>query len=289
MATDPLPGNGCTEPLPPPLGTGPGWSRCLSDQQLEGELNRVISARHLPRAPNDIYFLVTPNGLGSCEFNGPDNCALGGSTTGSYCGYHSTASDSVPYAVIPYNAVSGHCQSGNARPNGSTADPTISTISHEHNEAVTDPLGNAWVDSSSNEDGDLCISEFGPALGGVGNAVWNTVIHGHHYYVQAEWSNADGGCEQHAQPDRLSFSAPRRPKAGARLSFKANASAPQARIVAYHWWFGDGRTGHGRRPTHVYRRAGSYRAIVRATDSWENWVLSARVIHVAKAKRSGHR
>ena len=34
----------------------------------------------------------------------------------------------------------GHCQSGNPRPNGSTADPGLSTLSHEHNEAVTDPI-----------------------------------------------------------------------------------------------------------------------------------------------------
>src|SRR5581483_942737 len=46
-ATDPLPGNGCTEPLAPPLGTGPGWSRCLNDQQLQNEINHVISTHRL--------------------------------------------------------------------------------------------------------------------------------------------------------------------------------------------------------------------------------------------------
>ena len=70
--------------------------------------------------------------------------------------------------MIPYNAVTGHCQSGNPRPNASTADPAISTISHEHNESVTDPLGNAWVDSSGDEIADLCITSYGPALGGTG-------------------------------------------------------------------------------------------------------------------------
>ena len=50
------------------------------------------------------------------------------------------------YAVIPYNAVPGHCQSDNPRPNSSTADPALSTLSHEHIETVTDPDGDAWTD-----------------------------------------------------------------------------------------------------------------------------------------------
>ena len=83
------------------------------------------------------------------------------------------AADGLLYAVIPYNAVPGHCQSDNPRPNGSTADPTISTISHEHSEMVTDPVGDAWIDSSGSEDGDLCLTSFGPAIGGSGASAWN--------------------------------------------------------------------------------------------------------------------
>jgi hypothetical protein len=285
VATDPLPGNGCAEPLAPPLGTGPGWSRCLNDQQLENELGHVVRTDRLPRSTRDIYFLVTPNGLGSCEFAGPDNCALGGATSGSYCGYHSETPDGLLYAVIPYNALHGHCQSTNPRPNSSTADPTLSTMSHEHNEMVTDPLGNAWIDSSSSEDGDLCISTFGSAVGGSGSGAWNEVIHRHRYYLQEEWSNANGSCQQRAESDRLSFSAPAHARAGARSSFTAHGSAPQARLESYAWWFGDGRTGHGRRPSHVFKHRGSYRVVLRATDSWANWTLSARTVRVGKRRR----
>lgn len=282
LATDRLPPGppACGEPL-----TGPGWPVCVDDQELVNELNHVIVAHHLPQTGHDIYFLVTPRGLGSCTGTGPVNCALGGATSGSYCGYHSTTPDGLAYAVIPYNAVAGHCQSGNPRPNGSTADPTISTISHEHNETVTDPQGDAWIDSGFNEDGDLCISTFGPPLGGVGGGQWNEVIHRHHYYLQEEWSNADGGCEPRARPDELSISAPAHPRAKVRSQFTAIGSAPQARIVSYNWWFGDGRTARGRRPKHVYKRAGTYRVIVRATDSWDNWVLSARAVKVRRHRR----
>jgi hypothetical protein len=277
---DSLPRNGCTEPLL--LLGGPGWSRCMSDQEIEDEINHVVHSRHLPHTGHDIYFLLTPNGLGTCEFTGPDDCALGGGTYSGYCGYHSSTPDGLLYAVIPYNALNGHCQSTNPRPNGSTADPTISTISHEHNETVTDPFGNAWIDGSFAEDGDLCITSYGPALGGSGSVEYDAVIHGHHYFIQEEWSNADGSCQPRAKPDRLSLSAPARIRAEARGQFSARGSAPQARLLSYQWWFGDGRTGHGRHVDHRFKRAGRYRVVARGTDSWDNWVLSARSVVVGR-------
>jgi PKD domain-containing protein len=278
LDTDALPRNGCTEPLL--LLGGPGWSRCLSDQEIEDEINHVVSSHHLSHTGHDIYFVLTPNGLGSCEFTGPSDCALGGETYSGYCGYHSSTSDGLPYAVIPYNALNGHCQSTNPRPNGSTADPTISPISHEHNETVTDPFGNAWIDGSFAEDGDLCITTYGPALGGSGAGEYNEVIHGHRYFIQEEWSNADGSCQPRARPDRLSFSAPAQIRAEAWGQFIAHGSAPQARLVSYRWWFGDGRTGHGSHVHHRFKRAGRYRVVARGTDSWDNWVLSAGTVVV---------
>ena len=43
LDADPLPPNGCTEPA-----TGPGWTVCLTDAQLETEIERVVAADHLP-------------------------------------------------------------------------------------------------------------------------------------------------------------------------------------------------------------------------------------------------
>jgi hypothetical protein len=280
LATDRLPVSDCSEPL----AAGPGWSECLSDSQLEAEIEHVIAADHLPRTPRDVYFLVTPDGLGSCEASGPDDCALGGDAAGSYCGYHSSTPDgTILYAVIPYNAVSGHCQSGNPRPNSSTADPTISTISHEHNEAVTDPLGNGWIDGPGNEIGDLCISQFGRDLGGSGSAAWNEVIHGGRYYLQEEWSNDDSSCRPRDESDSISFSMTGRASAGNSLSFAGHARDPDGSIVAYNWFFGDGRSGHRRLLSHAYRRAGSYRVVLRSTDRADNWAFYVRTIRVTKS------
>jgi hypothetical protein len=285
LATDRLPADGCSEPV-----TGPGWNVCLSDAQLEAEVEHVTTVDHLRTGDRDIYFLVLPAGLGTCETSGPDNCALGGTGSG-FCGYHSTTPDQqILYAVIPYNAVSGHCQSGNPRPNSSTADPTLSTLSHEHNETVTDPLGDAWIDGSGNEDGDLCIRSYGPNLGGSGAAAWNQVIHGGHYYLQDEWSNDDGSCQPRDETDPVSFSTRARIAARTATTFTGRASDPDGSIAAYDWFFGDGGRSHRRVAAHKFQRAGSYKVTLRATDSSGNWAFASRTIRVAQAPaKDGHR
>jgi hypothetical protein len=275
--TAPLPPNGCSEP-----STGPAWTVCLTDAQLQSELQRVVLTEHLPRTSTDVYFIVTPNGFGDCIDASSSSCALGGSGAG-YCGYHSQTLDGLLYAVIPYNAIQGHCQSDNPRPNSSPADPTISTISHEHNEVVTDPQEDAWIDSLGNENGDLCIQSFGPVIGGSGPTAWNEVIHGGHYYLQEEWSNEDGGCQPRDEANRVSFSNAAHPRAGKRLSFTVRATDPDGAITAYNWFFGDGVGGHGRTPGHMYRRAGVYRVVLRITDRADNWTMYARTVRVATA------
>jgi hypothetical protein len=282
LDTAPLPANGCQEPP-----TGPGWSDCVTDGQLEQQLEQVVAADHLPRGANDIYFIVTPNGLGDCIDSSSSSCALGGSASG-YCGYHSQTLDGLLYAVIPYNAVPGHCQSDNPRPNGSTADPAVSTISHEHNETVTDPEADAWIDQGE-EDGDLCIQNFGPNLGGSGQSAWNEVVHGGHYFLQEEWSNENHACEPREKADRVFFAGPSRPQAAEWLPFASRASAAHGTIVSYDWFFGDGRTGHGRKINHLYRRAGVFRVVLRTTDSAGNWAFYARTLRVARAPSHARR
>ncbi len=274
-ATDPLPANGCHEPA----STGPGWTVCLTDDQLETEIEHVISVNHLPTSDRDIYFVVTPSGLGSCNDGSSSACALGGSASG-YCGYHSNTDGGILYAVIPYNAVPGHCQSNNPRPNSNPADPTISTISHEQNETITDPYGNAWRDASGEEMADLCLTTFGARLGGPTATAWNETIHGGHFFLQEEWSNADSGCEPRAKPDALWFGLTRTSRHARTTSFVARGSDPEGRMVAFQWFFGDGHGGAGRRVSHTFRIPGSYRVMLRSTDSWGNWMFASRTIRV---------
>jgi PKD repeat protein len=51
--------------------------------------------------------------------------------------------------------------------------------------------------------------------------------------------------------------------------------------VAYRWSFGDGRSGSGRLVTHRFSRAGAYKVVLRAVDSWGDWGIYARTIRVS--------
>jgi hypothetical protein len=275
--TDPLPSNGCTEPASGPAG----WTACVTDGQLQRELQHVVTKDRLPMGSTDVYFLVTPNGLGDCnDATGAVSCALGGDING-YCGYHSSTSNGLLYAVIPYNAVAGHCQSDAPRPNG-TADPSISTISHELSEMITDPLGAAWIDSNGDEMGDLCLTSFGPNIdGSTGANAWNEDVNGGHYSLQEEWSNYNGGCEPRVKPDAVSFQSGS--SGSLSLWFRARGFDPQGKIVSYRWSFGDGRGGAGGRPVHRYGRTGSYRVVLHAIDSWGNAAYYAATVTVGRA------
>jgi hypothetical protein len=291
MDTDPLPtdpASRCTEPLAPPLGAGPpGWTACVNDGGIQAELARVLRADGLPSDLQDMYLMVTPNGLGNCFDTGPQDCALGGDANQGYCGYHSsTGNPGILYGVIPYNAVQGHCQSDNPRPNGSPADPTVSTVAHEIAEIATDPVSDGWSDGSGNEIADLCITNYGPSLGGSsGKTAYDEVIDGGHYYIQELWSNFSRACEPYAQPDSVSIGAPRRVAGDRAVQFTARASDPQGKVTGYFWSFGDRRVGHAMDPKHPFLSAGQFTVVLRTTDSWGNWAYATRVLTVRRPRR----
>jgi hypothetical protein len=271
---DRLPKSGCTLPT-----TAPSWKVCLSDSQLQAEIEHVVKAQGLPTTSSDVYFLVTPKGFGSC-MDGTSECSLGGSLDG-YCGYHQyTANQKVDYAFIPYNAVPGHCQSNDPRPNGNAADPALSTMGHELAEMVTDPQGDAWTDASGNEIADLCITTFGPAIGGSGSRRYNQNINGGHFYIQDLWSNATGRCEPRAGSDQASFKVTSR--SGTALTFKATGLDPNpgGQIRSYRWDFGNGAIASGRSVSHRFSKVGRYPVSLRVTDSWDNWGYYARTVSV---------
>jgi hypothetical protein len=153
----------------------------------------VLTAKGWHCGLDHIFFLMTPNGVGSC-FDGVSNQC----STNDYCAYHSAFTDSsgedVIYANEPYEGPYPGCTgSGQGFPNDVDADTTVNTISHEHNEAITDPFGNAWVGSDGvSENGDLCAYGFGMPLGGTpGVDAYNQLINGHQYDLQQEFSNTD--------------------------------------------------------------------------------------------------
>jgi hypothetical protein len=211
--TDAYPTGNCSEPTDV-IGT----TQCLGDDQIEAEVKAFADAKGWPHGPNVEFFVFTPQNVGSCFPTdvGPQ-CAYD-----VYCAYHSAFFDAgnheYIYANMPFpNQVvnfgggprASDCNSGE-HPNGSgtgpsdtnAADEVINVTSHEHNESITDPLGNAWWDdnpSSSHlgdEDGDLCSWSWylgGPTglIGGsmTDGSAYNQSINGDHYFIQGEWSN----------------------------------------------------------------------------------------------------
>jgi len=173
---------------------------CLTDVQIQDEIQNVLTTKGWQGGPNTMFFLMTPNGVGSCSDGTSTEC-----TTNAFCAYHSgfddAAGDPVIYANEPYAATISACSSGSS-PNGDDADATINTISHEHNEAITDPWGDAWISNDANGDeiADLCAWNFGSPLGNVGGQQYNQVINGHKYWLQMEYSNDGSTCLQHYAP-----------------------------------------------------------------------------------------
>ena len=163
-----------------------GPSKCLTDAQLQTELQSVIAQQGWTRSLTTQFFMFTPNNVGSC--------ASGGCSYTAYCAYHGYGAANLIYANQPYAAYSVGCRSGQ-RPNADPADDTINVTSHEHREAINDEHLNAWYnDFTGNEGSDQCAWNFGTILGGGQGAEYNQVINNHNYYVQQEWSNDGSTC-----------------------------------------------------------------------------------------------
>ena len=255
LDTEPLPPNGCTEPA----GTGPGWSVCLPDGSIQSEVERVIAQDNLPQDDDDVYIVFTPDGFGSCLDGSSASCALGGHASG-YCGYHSSTDSGLLYIVVPYAAVPGHCQSNNPRPNGSTADPVLSSLSHEQIETITDPYGDAWIDGSGDEIADLCLRDYGRALGGSPAAAYDEVINGHHYWLQEIYSLVQHACEPRPAPDDAWVTLPAaRVRAGIAATFTGHGLQPGGAVRTYTWTFGEGPAARGRVVRHVFAPGGRLR------------------------------
>ena len=214
---------GCQAPTSLREPSDPPYSWCLTDAQIQAELESVIAAEHLPRGLGAAYYMLLGPGVDVCTEAAQSptrDCA-----DENFCSYHSSSitaggnASALVYAVIPWPDVSG-CTSGEA-PNGSggddPGDDAANIISHESTEAVTDPLGTGWHANGNLEVADLCArtsgrgTTYGPALGGGPGEAFNQIINGHHYWLQEQYSLVDtaspsaaGTCEQRPGTDNAS-------------------------------------------------------------------------------------
>lgn len=282
--TDPAPADGCT------AGDVPDATMCLTDTQLRAEIGAVIAADHLPTGLGDIYLLATPRHFGTCSTSASTFCEFN-----QYCAYHTafnTTTGTALYANQPYEAVPSYCRDGMPEPNG-PVDRSITSVSHEVSEAVTDPLplgpGNpqtGWTDPSNSEIGDLCASNYGPLLGGSGSTGYNQVIHGGHYFTQNEWSNEDHGCQPHDEINFASVTGASAAGAGTSTTFAGASRDPDGSIKQYVWNFGDGSMGVGATVSHAFQHSGSYTVTLVAEDVAGNIAAVGHTVDVGLPRLS---
>jgi hypothetical protein len=175
---------------------------CLTDGQIKAEIQNVITELGWPDGESSFFVLMTPDSVGECTTYNDGDCI-----PGTHCADHGefTGTDGHPvvYAYIPFAATDG-CAGNplNPMPNGNAADPAANLISHEMNEAITDPTPGGWyAGDTRHEIADLCAWNFGNPLGTAPNGqAYNQVINGHVYWVQQEWSNDGSHCVQRYVP-----------------------------------------------------------------------------------------
>jgi hypothetical protein len=178
----------------------------LLDKDIVAEVKLLIKAKKLPIKSNETMFMVyTAYGVQSCWSDSgsqQDGCTF--SQDNGYCGYHSFFQykhANVVYSNLPdlnpdvCNTSDQPITAVNSASGDVAGDIQINNVSHELFESLTDPLPDyktGWVSPGGQdvEIGDLCDLAWGPRDDNGGDVALN----GYDYFVQAEWSNQDGGC-----------------------------------------------------------------------------------------------
>jgi hypothetical protein len=159
----------------------------LSDSAVQAVVAAAITSGKLSKDTNAVYFVLT-----SADVNETSGFCT------QYCGWHThgTISGSdIKYAFIgnPDRCPSA-CEAQSIGPNGNAgADGMASIISHELEEAVTDPDLNAWYDRRGRENADKCAWTFGTTSAAGNGATYNMTLGTRNYLIQQNWVNASGG------------------------------------------------------------------------------------------------
>jgi hypothetical protein len=161
--------------------TDSGTRTSLSDNQIRTVVNNAITSGRLPYNANGVYFVVTSSNV----------TASSGFCT-QYCGWHTSATltnGKVRYSFVgnAKRCLSSCAAQTTVSPNGNPGvDGSVSVLTHELEEAVTDPDLNAWWSNSTGaENADTCAWTFGHSQFQTGNGSWaNMTFGGRNWLIQ---------------------------------------------------------------------------------------------------------
>lgn len=166
----------------------------LRNSRITAAISAQLTSGALPTDSSGIYLFLTSSNVKESGF-----CT-------QFCGFHTH--QTINGADIKWAFVGNvdQCPSGceiqSTGPNSPSAgvggaDGMANVITHETEEAITDPDLNAWFDSSGNEDADKCNFKFGPTQTAPNGARFNQTLGGLNWMIQMEWENSrGGGCDQ---------------------------------------------------------------------------------------------
>ena len=159
----------------------------LADADVTAVVSSAITSGALPADPNAVYFVLT-----SADVNETSGFCT------SYCGWHThgtIAGQDIKYSFVgnPDRCPSA-CEAQTTSPNGNAgADGMASVLTHELEEAVTDPDLNAWYDGSGAENADKCAWKFGTTYTTSNGSKANMKLGARDFLIQQNWLNASGG------------------------------------------------------------------------------------------------
>jgi PKD repeat protein len=244
-----------TDPFPPSKCPVEGSTiACLTDAQIQHEVQKVVLAHGLPTDLTHEYFLFTAPHVGNCFTDTPPSyggCSVDVEPTNqlaAFCAYHenTTTAPMLFYSDDPYVVGNRFCDDGN-HPNGPSDAELSGGLDHEHNESITDPIPNdAWTNGAGPnqgfEVGDQCDFQMGDPLGTAPNgAKYNQVINGHFYWFQEEWSNEGHRCLQRLTLKDTKPTATFTATAvgGTTMMFDATGSSAPGGAAEFSWQFND--------------------------------------------------
>lgn len=146
----------------------------LTDNDIRAAVLRATAAKGWTGEVGHEFFVYTP---------------LGAITLSNFCAYHdwfSSGSQTLLYANMLYGGQPG-CTVPTSPNNNQPADSVLDSTSHEQWETITDGVvGTGWTALDGEEGSDECGHTYGPT-----NAAGaDTLMNGHPYILQKEWSNA---------------------------------------------------------------------------------------------------